>query len=134
MNTTPAKPQFVNVRVVVVEDDAAMRLFIVGTLKRIGISAITECADGATALKVVTEKRPDLILSDIHMRPVNGLDFVQQVRSLADPVLRATPVIFMTADSNQTTLAAALPLNISGYIVKPPRAADLAAKIAVALG
>ena len=60
MNLTEAK-------VLVVEDDQLMRTFTVNTLKRIGITHLQECADGAAALKMALAFQPHLILTDIHL-------------------------------------------------------------------
>ena len=120
-------------RVVVVEDEKIMSTFILGNLRRLGILDLYAFEDGATALKEVIKLKPDLILTDIHMQPVGGLEFVRQLRELEDERLRNIPVIFLSADSSSTTVVEALPLKVSGYIVKPPTLAALNAKIEQAL-
>jgi len=117
----------------VVEDDAVMRAFVVSLLRRLGIQAIETCADGASALSLLEAFKPDLVLTDIHMDPMDGLEFVRQLRQLPHPALRKTRVIFMSADASSGTLAEALPLGTSGYIVKPPRPETLQAKLELAL-
>jgi CheY-like chemotaxis protein len=66
-------------KILVVEDDELMRTFTVGTLKRLGITHIQECEDGTAALRQAKAFQPDLILTDIHMKPMNGLEFVQKL-------------------------------------------------------
>jgi two-component system chemotaxis response regulator CheY len=67
------------------------------------------------------------------MEPLDGIEFVERLRALRDPVAKKIPVIFMTVDASPATLRSALPLGISGFIVKPPRLNDLQIKIAAAL-
>jgi two-component system chemotaxis response regulator CheY len=120
-------------RVVVVEDEKIMSTFILGNLRRLGILDLYAFEDGATALKEVIKLKPDLILTDIHMQPVGGLEFVRGLRALDDERIANIPVIFLSADSSSSTVVEALPLKISGYIVKPPTLAALNTKIEQAL-
>lgn len=116
-------------RVLVVDDDPLMRTYIQSALRQLGISKIELCESGDAALRVVTGSRPDLILTDIHMQPLNGLEFVKKLRAMPNAQLQRTKVIFMSADSSQQTLREAVPLGIAGYIVKPPKAEQIKARI-----
>lgn len=128
-----ADPSFADFRVLLVEDDPVMRSYTAGTLKKLGIAHVLECADGSEALTAVGRFRPNLVLTDVHMRPMNGLEFVQAMRRLPSAEAAKAPVIFMSADASSETVSSAVPLGIKGYIVKPPRLADLKAKIEAAL-
>ena len=81
-------------RVVVLEDEAVMSAFILNSLKRLGIQDIHSFTDGSAAIDEVVKLKPDLILTDIHMEPVGGIEFVRQLRALPDhsPILRAVAV------------------------------------------
>ena len=120
-------------RVVVVDDESIMRTFILNSLRRLGILDLYAFEDGATALREVIKLKPDLILTDIHMQPVGGLEFVRQLRALPHNLLSNTKVIFLSAASSMATVGEAMPLGVSGYIVKPPALSALAAKIENAL-
>lgn len=120
-------------RVVVVEDEAIMRTFLLNNLRRLGIQDLYAFADGAEALREVIKLKPDLVLTDVHMQPVGGIEFVRQLRGLPNNQLSYTKVIFLSADSSMDTVGQALPLGVSGYIVKPPSLAALSAKIEAAL-
>jgi two-component system chemotaxis response regulator CheY len=120
-------------RIVVVEDEKVMSTFILATLRRIGILDLYAFEDGASALREVVKLKPDLILTDIHMQPMGGIDFVRELRSLANNQLSNTKVIFLSADSSAATVKEALPLGVAGYLVKPPTLNALAAKIESAL-
>ena len=120
-------------RIVVVEDEKVMSAFILSTLRRIGILDLYAFEDGASALREVAKLKPDLILTDIHMQPVGGIEFVKQLRSLPNNQLSNTKVIFLSADSSAATVGEVLPLGVAGYMVKPPSLNALAAKIEAAL-
>ena len=120
-------------RVVVVEDESVMSTFILNSLRRLGILDLYAFSDGASALREVIKLKPDLILTDVHMQPVGGIEFVRQLRGLPNNQLSNTQVIFLSADSSMATVGEALPLGVSGYIVKPPVLAALGAKIEQAL-
>lgn len=120
-------------RVVVVDDESIMRTFILNSLRRLGILDLYAFEDGASALREVIKLKPDLILTDVHMQPVGGIEFVRQLRALPNNQLSNTKVIFLSADSSMATVGEAMPLGVSGYIVKPPALNALAAKIENAL-
>jgi CheY-like chemotaxis protein len=124
---------FRSARVVVVDDEAIMRTFILNSLRRLGIQDLFAFEDGAEALREVIKLKPDLVLTDVHMQPVGGIEFVRQLRGLANNQISNTKVIFLSADSSMATVGEALPLGVSGYIVKPPSLAALSAKIEAAL-
>jgi len=120
-------------RVVVVEDEAVMSTFILNSLRRLGILDLYAFTDGASALRELAKLKPDLILTDVHMQPLGGIDFVKQLRALPNNQLSNTKVIFLSADSSAATVHEALPLGVAGYMVKPPTLNALAAKIEGAL-
>ena len=120
-------------RIVVVEDESVMSTYILNNLRRIGILDLYSFTDGAAALREVIKLKPDLILTDVHMEPVGGIEFVRQLRSLPDARVSQTKVIFLSADSSSATVGEALPLGVAGYLVKPPSLSALISKIEAAL-
>ena len=120
-------------RVFVVEDEKIMSTFILGSLRRIGILDLYAFDSGTAALRELATLKPDLILTDVHMEPMTGIELVREVRSNPNSQLSRTPVIFLSADSSAGTVTEALPLGVAGYLVKPPNLTALAAKIEQAL-
>ena len=120
-------------RIIVVEDEKMMSTFILNSLRRLGILDLYAFTDGAAALKEVGKLKPDLILTDVHMEPVGGIEFVRQLRAFPDARLSQTKVIFLSADASAATVGEALPLGVAGYIVKPPNLGALTTKIEAAL-
>jgi CheY-like chemotaxis protein len=119
--------------VIVIEDEKIMSTFILGNLRRLGILDLYAFDNGASALREVATLKPDLILTDVHMQPMGGIEFVRNLRTSAHSQIANTPVIFLSADSSASTVGEALPLGVAGYIVKPPSLAALDAKIELAL-
>ena len=120
-------------RIVVVEDEKVMSTFILNSLRRIGILDLYAFPDGGSALREVPRLKPDLILTDIHMQPVGGIEFVRQLRGMSNSQVSNIKVIFLSADSSPGTVGEVLPLGVAGYLVKPPSLTGLVNKIELAL-
>jgi CheY-like chemotaxis protein len=106
-----------------------MRKFVADLLRQIGIHQIHEASEGKGALVEAIKFQPDLVLSDIHMEPMDGIEFIEKLRALPNPYFAHVPVILMTADTTKETLTEALPLGINGYMIKPPTLEAMRAKI-----
>ena len=122
-----------NACILVADDEPAMLKYITNTLRRLGIQSIETCSDGKDAMQTTASLKPDLVLTDIHMKPMGGLEFVRLLRSASNSALGHTKVIFMNADASTETLGEALPLGANGCIVKLPRLETLKVKLESAL-
>lgn len=112
-----------------------MRLkYLSELLLQLGIHQIHEARDGKAALVEVIKFQQDLVLADIHMKPMDGLEFVKQLHALPNQQLAHIPVILITADTTKETISDALPLGIKGYMLKTPSIESLKAKIKAAVG
>lgn len=120
-------------RLLVIEDEKIMSTFLLGNLRRMGILDLYAFDNGLSALREIGTLKPDLILTDVHMQPMGGIEFLRNLRALEDEKLSSIPVIFLSADSSKSTVGEALPLGVSGYLVKPPSLKALEAKIEQAL-
>jgi CheY-like chemotaxis protein len=120
-------------KILVVDDDQVMTMFIVNMLTRLGVLAIGEAVDGKDGLAKVASFRPDVVLTDIHMATMNGIEFVRQLRTHPTVELRKTPVLIMSADSSTEKLNDSLLLGVAGYIIKPPIIAAMKTKLEHAL-
>jgi len=112
--------------VMVVDDQAVMRLLIVGSLRKLGVQQLHAFADGASALAALASTRPDLVLTDVQMRPMDGIGLVRAIRVLADPQLAATRVVFVTGETSDSARQVAEALGVCGFMAKPPTSAALA--------
>lgn len=108
-----------NVRVLVLEDESHIRQIICRLLRQIGFRLIHDVADGAEGFKELLRVKPQVILCDIHMEPIDGLTFLRKLRGLGKPEFSRVPVIFLTADAQRETVVVAKDLRVDGYLVKP---------------
>lgn len=118
--------------VLVVDDYGTMRRIMRNLLGQIGFEHIDEAADGASALEKLRERSFDLVISDWHMEPMCGLDFLKAVR--ADARFRHLPFIMITAANKTENVVAAKMAGVSNYVVKPFTAETLKRKIDAVLG
>jgi len=104
--------------ILVVEDSATMRALITSTLEELeGPVKITEAASGFEALRLLPRASYDLIVTDINMPDVNGLELVSFVKT--DPAYRAIPLIIVTTESSERDREKGLGLGADAYMVKP---------------
>ena len=114
-------------RVVVVEDEALIRLDLVEMLRDAGYDVVGQAGDGEAAIRLVRATRPDVVLMDVKM-PV--LDGISAAEVLAGE--RIAPIVLLTAFSQSALVERALTAGVQGYVVKPFSMADLGPAIEVA--
>jgi CheY-like chemotaxis protein len=107
----------------VVDDDPGSCLLAQTALQRIGFTVAT-AGSGNEALAAVAERPPLLILMDIQLPDVNGLDLTEQLK--ADPLTAAIPIVVLTAHSMPLFERAAYAAGCDGYLMKPSSPSDLA--------
>src|SRR4051812_2199587 len=86
-------------------------------LRKLGFVDIDAAVDGSSALGMMRDKRYGLVLSDLNMQPVNGLELLRKVR--ADPDLKPTPFILTTTSSHAGSVVAAKRAGVDTYLLKP---------------
>ena len=103
-------------KILIVDDSMTIRKAITKFLLKIGfpLNGIQEASDGILALKLIEDNEFDLILSDINMPNMNGIDFVSRVRNLNIK----TPIIIVSSEGEQELLFSAITAGTSGYIKK----------------
>ena len=117
------------VKVMIVEDEAVIAMDIRYHLEQFGYEVVGVAAAGDTALQMFDQLHPDVVIMDIHLRgPLDGIHAAHAVR-----VRAGTPVIFLTAFSDDETLGRARETAPYGFLVKPFRPDELRASIEVAL-
>lgn len=114
-------------RVLIVDDDPAIRQMIEQYLKGEGFE-ILQAEDGQQALELWRRERPDLMIIDWMMPRRSGLDLLRQVRQEGN-----TPVIMLTARSEESDLLLGLELGADDYLTKPFRLRELVARMRAVL-
>lgn len=99
----------------VVDDSATMRQLIVMTLKKMGCTAISEAPNGKVGLEKLADGPVDIVLTDIDMPEMNGLEFIQHAR----PQYPALPIVILSTHGDDTTRDKGLALGANDYLTKP---------------
>jgi two-component system, chemotaxis family, chemotaxis protein CheY len=116
-------------KVLIVEDERHTRAIIKSLLRQLGVRVMVEAANGRDGLVELVRDPPDVVLCDVHMKPIDGMEFLKTLREMDDAAVKNTPVVFLTADVQRDTVLFAKEHAISGYIVKPPSATSLKARL-----
>lgn len=115
----------------VVDDRRTCRTVAVKMLEHLGFSEVHAALSGDEALMRAKERRYDLVLSDLKMSEMDGLDLLRGFRS--DPQLQTTPFLIMTGDFDGKRFQQAHEAGVNGILLKPLQLAELEARIQTAL-
>lgn len=113
-------------RILVADDDEDIRMLVVMRLQHSGHD-VAQAGDGAAAVESCRQDAPDLVVLDLMMPGMNGLDACRTIRS--DPALASTPVILLTARAQSSDVEAGLAAGADDYITKPFSPRDLAERV-----
>jgi len=107
------------IRVLIVDDSAVMRKIVERSLRQAGIELgeVFEAGNGVEGLAALKRSAVDLILSDINMPAMDGLEFLQGLRGLDNA--KNVPVIMITTEGSESRVVEALSAGARGYIRKP---------------
>lgn len=120
--------RFKNIHLLVVDDSEMNLLVIKMIFKKLGISFDT-AVDGFDALKCVETKVYDMILTDIQMPKMDGLELTQRIRNLGDSTKSAVPIIAITGQISTESHKLYLSAGLNDYIIKPFSETELMEKI-----
>jgi DNA-binding NarL/FixJ family response regulator len=118
------------VRILVVDDYEPFRRFVCSTLaERPGFQIVGEASDGLAGIRKAEELQPDLILLDIGLPTLNGMEAARRIRKLAPD----SKIIIVSQESSADVVQEALSLGASGYVVKTRAATELLAAVEAVL-
>jgi two-component system, response regulator PdtaR len=115
-------------KVLIAEDEAIIRLDLKEMLEEEGLQVVGEAADGEAALRLATERRPDLVIMDIKMPGLDGLSAAERLAETGEAA-----VLILTAFSQKDLVQRAAEAGAMGYLVKPFQKSDLIPAIDIAL-
>jgi DNA-binding NarL/FixJ family response regulator len=122
--------QLSTVRILVVDDFEMFRQFVVELLgKRPELQVVGEASDGLEAIQKALQLRPDLILLDIGLPNLNGIEVARQMRSLVPE----SKIIFLTRESSADVVQKAFSVGARGYIIKTMVLPDLFVAVATVI-
>lgn len=117
--------------ILAVDDSASMRQMVAFTLKGAGYNVI-EAVDGKDALEKAKSGGADVVLTDVNMPNMDGIELVRQLRQL--PKYKFTPMLLLTTESSADKKALGKAAGATGWLVKPFNPEQLLATIAKVLG
>lgn len=103
--------------ILIADDSAAMRAMLVSTIEVCGDYNIVEAASGFEALRLLPREKVDLILTDINMPDINGLEFISYLRNNTNYV--NIPVVIISTESSQKDIDKGKSLGANEYLIKP---------------
>jgi DNA-binding NarL/FixJ family response regulator len=125
-----ARQSMPSARVLVVDDFEAFRRFVCSTLgKNPELQVVGEASDGLEAVHKAKELQPDLILLDLGLPTLNGIEAARQIRKLAPE----SKILFLSQESSADVVQEALSMGALGYIVKAHAGSELLAAVEAVL-
>ncbi|HOK53254.1 MAG TPA: response regulator [Armatimonadota bacterium] len=115
-------------KVIIADDESIIRLDLKKVLEEMGHTVIGEAADGQKALELTRTLRPDIVILDIKMPVMDGLD---AAKAIAEE--KIAPVVLLTAYSQSDLIDRAKEAGVFGYLVKPFKESDLMPAIEIAI-
>lgn len=115
-------------RVIIADDESLIRMDLREMLTNLGYLVVGEVGDGRSAVNLARELRPDIVIMDIKMPDMDGIEAAQILTEE-----RIAPVLLLSAYSQQDLVQRARKAGVAGYMVKPFRESDLTPAIEVAL-
>mgnify|MGYP001210743623 CR=1 FL=1 len=106
-----------DLKILAVDDSPNMRRIIVNTLRRAGFPDVMEATDGRDALEKMKVEDFDFIITDWNMPEMDGLTFVNNVRSTG--AFESLPILMVTSGSVKADIERAMKAGVNGFIVKP---------------
>jgi two-component system, chemotaxis family, chemotaxis protein CheY len=108
-----------SIRALIVDDSSVMRKIVERCLRQAGmdLGQVHEASNGAEALALVNENTFDLILSDINMPVMDGLEFIRHLKEVESA--KNIPIVMITTEGGEKSVLEALSLGAKGYIRKP---------------
>lgn len=119
-------------RILIVEDSSATRAFVRATLEEDGATEVAEAGSGFEALRILPRERFDLVIVDVNMPDINGLELVSFMRR--SEAHRSTPLIIISTESSERDVERGLSLGADAFLSKPFEPAALRELVERTLG
>ena len=112
-------PGLEHLKALVVEDNAHMRVLLRSLLQALGIGTVFESVDGQSGFMELRERKPDFVLTDLSMKPVDGIEFTRRVRLGKDSPNPYLPIIMVTGHTERARVEAARDAGVTEFLAKP---------------
>ena len=116
-------------KILLVDDNHHMRVLLTEILRAIGVRHVFEATDGAEALQLMRSHQIDIIMSDLAMQPLDGIDFVRLLRNSPDSPNPMAPVIMITGHSTMKRVNEARDVGVNEFMAKPITASGVIGRL-----
>lgn len=116
-------------KILLVDDNRHMRVLLSEILKALGVRHISEAADGAEGLQMMRQHEVDIVMTDLSMQPLDGIDFVRLLRRSPDSPNQMCPVIMITGHSTMARVQEARNAGVNEFLAKPLTARGVVERI-----
>ena len=110
-------------RVLIVDDDLALSEMLGIVLRNEGLDVVL-CADGSSAMAIFRESRPDIVLLDLMLPGIDGIEVCRRIRAES-----GTPIVMLTARTDTLDVVAGLESGADDYVLKPFKPQELIARV-----
>jgi len=118
-------PGLDQIRILIVDDNRQMRFLVRSLLREFGFVRITETGDPTEAFESLRVQAADMIITDLAMRPIDGIEFAKLIRTAQDSPDPFVPIILMTGHSDRTRVRFARDAGINTFLAKPVSAKSI---------
>lgn len=117
-------------KALVVEDNHHMRALLRSLLNALGMRNVFEATNGEDGLLLVRERKPDLVLTDLSMKPVDGIEFTREIRTSPHNPNPYVPIVMVTGHAERHRVEAARDAGVTEFLAKPITAQNLYLRLA----
>jgi CheY-like chemotaxis protein len=121
--------KFELLKILTVDDNHHMRLLLTEILRAIGVREVYEAANGAEALQLLRNNPIDIVMTDLAMQPLDGIDLVRRLRNANESPNPMVPVIMITGHSTLRRVAEARDVGVTEFLSKPVTARGVIERI-----
>ena len=121
--------KFELLKILTVDDNHHMRLLLTEILRAIGVREVHEAANGAEALQVLRNNPIDIVMTDLAMQPLDGIDLVRRLRNAKESPNPMVPVIMITGHSTMRRVGEARDVGVTEFLSKPVTARGVIERI-----
>lgn len=116
-------------KILLVDDNHHMRILLTEILRAIGVRNLYEAGDGAEALQLMRTHAIDVVIADLAMEPIDGIEFTRLLRNAPDSPGQMTPVIMVTGHSTERRVKEARDAGANEFLAKPVTARGVLERI-----
>lgn len=118
-------------KILLVDDNQHMRVLLIELLRAVGINKVYEAADGAEGLQMMRSHPVDIVLTDLAMEPLDGIDFVRLIRNSSDSPNQMIPIIMITGHLTMRRIQEARDAGVNEFVAKPITARNVLERLQI---